>query len=145
MADAGDELNQIATEVEHRLLALPRSVAAVVAGVVAARLVGDAPLRDRTAVDEGFLRAYRETLTEYGDRDALLPVDESTRGVLTHKDREALDRHYRAIAGIMLSRGLFGSASTSWRVDQDGAVYRFSVRGYMKRAHGSAAEGGANG
>lgn len=43
MSDAGEELNEFATELERHALKLPRPLAAMVLAVAAARIVGDAP------------------------------------------------------------------------------------------------------
>lgn len=50
MSDAGEELNEFATELEMHALKLPRPLAAMVLAVAAARIVGDAPAAERDRI-----------------------------------------------------------------------------------------------
>ena len=50
MSDAGEELNQIAVELERHALLLPRPLAAMVLAVAAARIAGDAPAAERKQI-----------------------------------------------------------------------------------------------
>ena len=66
MSDAGEELEQFATELERHALKLPRPLAAMVLAVAAARIVGDAPEAERDRIMAHHKRGWEGTMAGYG-------------------------------------------------------------------------------
>ncbi|CAH2606272.1 conserved protein of unknown function (plasmid) [Rhodovastum atsumiense] len=70
MSDAGEELNEIATELEHLALRLPHALATLVLSVAAARIASEAPDHARAAAVRNFHRGWRSARAEYAERAA---------------------------------------------------------------------------
>lgn len=66
MSDAGEELNEFATELERHALKLPRPLAIMVLAVAAARIAGDAPEAERERILAHHKRGWDGTMAGYG-------------------------------------------------------------------------------
>ncbi len=69
MSDAGEELNEIAVELERHALQLPRPLAAMVLAVAAARIACDAPRVEREGIVAHHRRGWDGTMADCAARD----------------------------------------------------------------------------